>query len=82
MCSNCNRYKRINVLLWIPIGIIKVYQYVISPLFPNACRYTPTCSQYGVESFQKYGLMKGFWLTMKRILRCGPWGASGYDPVP
>ena len=64
------------------IALIKIYQWVISPLLGPSCRYTPTCSQYGLEAFQKYGIFKGFWLTVKRISRCHPWGGSGYDPVP
>ena len=64
------------------IYLIKSYQYIISPLLPNACRYNPTCSQYGVQAFSKHGVFKGFWLTLKRISRCHPWGGNGYDPVP
>jgi putative membrane protein insertion efficiency factor len=64
------------------IILIKIYQIVISPLLGNKCRYTPTCSHYGIEAFKKYGLFKGFYLTIKRILKCHPWGGSGYDPVP
>ena len=64
------------------IGIIKIYQLTISPLLPASCRYTPSCSHYGVEAIQKYGAFKGGYLTLKRILSCGPWGGSGYDPVP
>ncbi|MBD0299690.1 MAG: membrane protein insertion efficiency factor YidD [Nitrososphaera sp.] len=70
-------------LLALPfIVLIRIYQRVISPWLGPQCRYTPTCSQYSVEAFQKYGLLKGFWLTIKRISRCHPWGGSGYDPVP
>jgi len=58
------------------------YQYAISPLFPGACRYTPTCSQYTKEAFVKYGPLKGIWLGIKRISKCHPWGGHGYDPVP
>ena len=61
---------------------IRFYQYAISPHFPPACRYTPTCSAYAVEALKKYGAGKGSWLALKRILRCHPWGGSGYDPVP
>ncbi|MVN91939.1 membrane protein insertion efficiency factor YidD [Mucilaginibacter aquatilis] len=64
------------------IALIKVYQYIISPILPSACRYTPTCSQYGVEAIKKYGPFKGGWLTLKRIGRCNPWGGHGHDPVP
>ncbi len=66
---------------YIFIFLIKTYQYILSPLLPNACRYNPTCSQYGIEAFNKYGVFKGFWLTLKRISRCHPWGGSGYDPL-
>lgn len=58
------------------------YRAFISPLTPPSCRYTPTCSQYMVEAVLKYGIFKGGWLGIKRILRCHPWGGSGYDPVP
>ncbi|WP_226388979.1 membrane protein insertion efficiency factor YidD [Penaeicola halotolerans] len=58
------------------------YQYAISPLFPASCRYHPTCSQYTKEAILKHGPIKGGWLGIKRILKCHPWGGSGYDPVP
>lgn len=64
------------------IAIIRFYQYAISPYLMPSCRYTPSCSAYGVEAVQKYGPFKGGWLTLKRFLSCGPWGGSGYDPVP
>lgn len=64
------------------IVLIKFYQLCISPLKPHTCRFTPTCSHYALEAFRKYGPIKGFWLSLKRILRCHPWGGSGYDPVP
>ena len=64
------------------IGLIKLYQMTLSPLIGRACRYTPTCSNYGIEAIQKYGPIKGSWLTLKRVLSCNPWGGSGYDPVP
>lgn len=64
------------------IFLIKAYQKLISPIFPPSCRYTPTCSQYGIEAFRKHGAWKGFWLTLKRIASCHPWGGHGYDPVP
>ena len=70
------------MLKYIGIGLIKLYQGAISPLLPSSCRYTPTCSQYGIEAFKKHGFFKGGWLTIKRILSCGPWGSSGHDPVP
>ena len=64
------------------IAIIKIYQIFISPLLPPRCRYTPTCSQYGVEAIRKHGALRGGWLTSKRIVSCHPWGGHGYDPVP
>lgn len=64
------------------ILIIRGYQVMISPLLPGACRYTPTCSQYGVEALRKHGPWKGGWLTLKRFLSCNPWGGHGHDPVP
>ena len=64
------------------ISLIKIYQWVISPWLGPKCRFTPTCSHYAVEAFRKYGAFKGFWLSLKRIGRCHPWGGHGYDPVP
>lgn len=70
-------------LLALPlIGLVKVYQYTISPLLPGACRYTPSCSEYGVQALRTHGAFRGGWLTLKRFLSCHPWGGSGYDPVP
>ena len=54
----------------------------ISPFTPPSCRFTPTCSQYALEALRKHGLLKGSWLTLRRLSRCHPWGGSGYDPVP
>jgi len=64
------------------ILLIKLYQLIISPWLGKSCRYTPTCSHYGIEALKKYGPVKGLWLTIKRIARCHPWGGHGYDPVP
>ena len=64
------------------IVLIVLYQRIISPWIGPKCRYTPTCSQYGIEALKKHGPVKGLWLTMKRVSRCHPWGGSGYDPVP
>lgn len=61
---------------------IRFYQGAISPHFPPSCRYQPSCSAYAVEALRKHGPVKGCWLALKRILRCHPWGGSGYDPVP
>ncbi len=64
------------------ILLIKFYQLVISPWFPSRCRFTPTCSQYAIEAFENHGPIKGFYLTLKRISKCHPWGSHGHDPVP
>ena len=64
------------------IWLIRAYQLIISPHTARSCRYTPTCSQYGVEAITKYGPIKGGYLTVRRILSCHPWGGHGYDPVP
>ena len=64
------------------VALVKLYQYIISPILPGACRYTPTCSEYGVQALRKHGPWRGGWLTLKRILSCHPWGGHGYDPVP
>ena len=71
-----------SALAWLMLALIAFYRTCISPLTPAACRYTPTCSQYAQEAIRKYGPFKGGWLALKRILRCNPWGGSGYDPVP
>jgi len=70
------------ILSKIMIGGIRFYQYAISPYLPAACRYSPSCSAYGIEALKKHGPFKGGWLTIKRIASCNPWGGSGYDPVP
>ena len=67
---------------WILILPIRFYQKFISPLTPPTCRFTPTCSHYAVEAIRKHGPFKGLALAVWRILRCNPWGGSGYDPVP
>ena len=64
------------------IWLIKFYQKFISPMLPNVCRYKPSCSEYFIEALNIHGIWKGSWLGIRRILRCHPWGGSGYDPVP
>lgn len=66
-------------LLLVPVHI---YRACISPLFPPVCRYQPTCSRYAIEALRRHGVFRGSWLAIRRILRCHPWGGSGYDPVP
>ena len=69
-------------LKWVLLALIFFYQRCISPLTPASCRFTPTCSQYAKEAILKHGPFKGLALAVWRILRCNPWGGSGYDPVP
>ncbi len=64
------------------ILIIKFYRKYISPLKPPSCRFTPTCSEYALEAIDKYGVLKGGWLAMKRVARCNPFFPGGNDPVP
>ena len=61
---------------------IRFYQLCISPMLPASCRFVPTCSQYAIEAIMKHGIFRGSYLAIRRILRCHPWGGSGYDPVP
>ena len=70
------------IIIFILILPIKTYQIVISPLFPGSCRFDPTCSNYFIEALKIWGPFKGFWLGIKRISKCHPWGTFGYDPVP
>jgi putative membrane protein insertion efficiency factor len=64
------------------IALIKLYRVVLSPLIGRECRYLPTCSEYTEEAILRYGLWAGFWIGLARIQRCGPFGASGFDPIP
>jgi putative membrane protein insertion efficiency factor len=64
------------------IALIKLYRYAISPYLAPSCRYTPTCSSYAIEAVQRFGIFRGSWLAVRRIGRCHPWHAAGYDPVP
>ena len=70
------------LLTWLLLIPVYFYKYCISPLTPASCRYVPTCSEYAVQALKKYGPFKGLYLAVKRILRCHPWGGSGYDPLP
>ena len=70
-----------NICVHFLIKLIKIYKYLISPLLGNSCRYFPTCSEYSIDSLKTYGLFKGSFLSLKRILSCHPWGNGGIDPV-
>ena len=72
-----------SLLKFLFINIIKIYQRFISPFFPSSCKFSPSCSKYGIEAINKYGALKGTFLTFKRIMRCNPWNKrGGYDPIP
>ena len=75
-----NLFKR--VIINFLVLIIKLYQLIVSPILKTNCRYLPTCSEYSIEAFYKHGIIKGFYLSFKRILNCHPYGNSGFDPVP
>jgi putative membrane protein insertion efficiency factor len=70
-----------NFLTYILIKLIKLYQYLLSPIIGPSCRYLPTCSEYSIEALKTYGFSKGLLLSLKRIMSCHPWGNSGFDPV-
>jgi len=70
------------ILIFPFVFFVRFYQVVISPWTPAACRYSPTCSHYTLESLKIHGLWQGGWLSIKRIVSCHPWGGQGYDPVP
>lgn len=66
----------------IVLALIRFYRRFISPMFPPSCRFQPTCSHYGYEAIDKYGVLRGGWMTVKRVGRCHPFSRGGYDPVP
>ncbi len=70
------------LMLKILIGMVRFYQKAISPHTPSSCRFLPTCSDYAIQALKKYGPIKGSYLAAKRIIRCNPWGGSGFDPLP
>ncbi|MFI5322209.1 MAG: membrane protein insertion efficiency factor YidD [Thermodesulfobacteriota bacterium] len=70
-----------NLLVYFATSLINIYKLLISPILPSSCRFYPSCSEYAVEALKKYGIVKGVWLTIKRIARCHPLSAGGHDPV-
>lgn len=63
-------------------GLIKLYQYTLSPYIGQQCRFSPTCSQYAIDAINQYGGFKGFYLGLRRLARCHPWHVGGHDPIP
>ncbi len=70
------------MIRWIFLGLIRLYQFLISPMFPQACRFSPSCSRYAYEAIRVHGISKGIYLGLRRILRCHPFNPGGHDPVP
>ena len=70
-----------NIITYILIKLVKLYKFLISPITGHSCRYLPTCSDYCIEALKTYGLLKGLFLSLRRILSCNPWSSGGFDPV-
>ncbi len=70
-----------NIAKFVTLHLLRAYKWAISPIFPPACRYVPTCSEYAMEAVERYGALRGGWMALARILRCHPLARSGYDPV-
>ena len=75
--------EKINrIIIEIPVALIRIYQFLVSPLLGQNCRFTPSCSQYTIESLRQHGIVYGLYLSIKRITSCRPGGRQGHDPVP
>ncbi|MFA7440519.1 MAG: membrane protein insertion efficiency factor YidD [Sphingomonadaceae bacterium] len=74
--------ERPSVLVRLLAGLFRLWQLSFSVILPPSCRFSPSCSHYGIEALRRHGVLAGLWLTVRRISRCHPWGGSGHDPVP
>lgn len=74
--------RKNNIIVKLVQTLLKLYKYTLSPLLGPSCRYQPSCSSYACEAVEKYGVITGGWMSLRRILRCHPFHAGGYDPVP
>ena len=63
-------------------GAVRAYRWLVRPVLPPACRFSPSCSEYAEQAIERHGAMRGSWLAARRVCRCGPWRPGGYDPVP
>jgi len=77
--------QSVSTILRVPallaLSLLRAYKWAISPLFPPACRYVPTCSEYATEAVERYGVLRGGWMSLRRVLRCHPFVKGGLDPV-
>ena len=80
--SKSRHYAWWNPLYWLALGVVQFYRKFISPMKAPCCRFLPTCSEYALEAFRRYGFFKGLYLSVRRIFRCNPFGKGGFDPVP